>query len=150
MVNRAGRTPIADASLPLSYNGETVVTATSDADGKFLVEMLPNGIYDMTVKAPGFLDAHVNVRIEGYVKDLIFVGIVIEQVVTEVDDSHFAEFDMDDSELFMQKGIFDKETAMSFRKNVLEMGGSDEPMDLYRRFRGADPDAGALLRGRGL
>ncbi len=53
-------------------------------------------------------------------------------------------------ELFMQKGIFDKETAMSFRRNVLEKGGSDEPMDLYRRFRGADPDAGALLRGRGL
>ena len=58
--------------------------------------------------------------------------------------------DKDAFELFMQKGIFDKETAMSFRHNVLEMGGSDEPMDLYRRFRGADPDAGALLRGRGL
>ena len=58
--------------------------------------------------------------------------------------------DKDAFELFMQKGIFDKETAMSFRRNVLEMGGSDEPRDLYRRFRGADPDAGALLRGRGL
>ena len=58
--------------------------------------------------------------------------------------------DKDAFELFMQKGIFDKETAMSFRHNVLEMGGSDEPMVLYRRFRGADPDAGALLRGRGL
>ena len=58
--------------------------------------------------------------------------------------------DKDAFELFMQKGIFDKETAMSFRRNDLEMGGSDEPMDLYRRFRGADPDAGALLRGRGL
>ena len=58
--------------------------------------------------------------------------------------------DKDAFELFMQKGIFDKETAMSFRRNVLEMGGSDEPMDLYRRFRGTDPDAGALLRGRGL
>ena len=58
--------------------------------------------------------------------------------------------DKDAFELFMQKGIFDKETAMSFRRNVLEMGGSDEPMDLYRRFRGADPDAGALLRGLGL
>ena len=58
--------------------------------------------------------------------------------------------DKDAFELFMQKGIFDKETAMSFRRNVLEMGGSDEPMDLYRRFRGSDPDAGALLRGRGL
>ncbi len=58
--------------------------------------------------------------------------------------------DKDAFELFMQKGIFDKETAMSFRRNVLEKGGSDEPMDLYRRFRGADPDSGALLRGRGL
>ena len=58
--------------------------------------------------------------------------------------------DKDAFELFMQKGIFDKKTAMSFRRNVLEMGGSDEPMDLYRRFRGADPDSGALLRGRGL
>ena len=58
--------------------------------------------------------------------------------------------DKDAFELFMQKGIFDKETAMSFRHNVLEKGGSDEPMDLYRRFRGADPDSGALLRGRGL
>ena len=58
--------------------------------------------------------------------------------------------DKDAFELFIQKGIFDNETAMSFRRNVLEMGGSDEPMDLYRRFRGADPDAGALLRGRGL
>ena len=33
---------------------------------------------------------------------------------------------------------------------ILEKGGSEEPMVLYKRFRGADPDAGALLRGRGL
>ena len=58
--------------------------------------------------------------------------------------------DKDAFELFMQKGIFDKETAMSFRRNVLEKGGSDEPMDLYRRFRGADPDPKALTRARGL
>ncbi|MBR5568599.1 MAG: M3 family metallopeptidase [Bacteroidales bacterium] len=58
--------------------------------------------------------------------------------------------DKDAFELFMEKGIFDIETAMSFRRNVLEMGGSDEPMDLYRRFRGADPDPAALARARGL
>ena len=58
--------------------------------------------------------------------------------------------DKDAFELFMEKGIFDKETAKSFRENVLEKGGSDEPMDLYRRFRGADPDPAALLRARGL
>lgn len=58
--------------------------------------------------------------------------------------------DKDAFELFMQNGIFDRETAMSFRHNILEMGGSEEPMTIYRRFRGADPDAGALLRARGL
>ena len=58
--------------------------------------------------------------------------------------------DKDAFELFKQKGIYDKETAMSFRHNILEMGGSEEPMILYKRFRGADPDASALLRARGL
>ena len=58
--------------------------------------------------------------------------------------------DKDAYELFKQKGIFDSETAMSFRRNVLEKGGSEEPMELYRRFRGADPDPAALVRARGL
>ena len=58
--------------------------------------------------------------------------------------------DKDAFELFKEKGIFDKETAMSFRHNILEKGGSEEPMVLYRRFRGSDPDSSALLRARGL
>ena len=58
--------------------------------------------------------------------------------------------DKDAFELFRQKGIFDKETAMSLRRTVLEKGGGEEPMTLYRAFRGADPDPGALLRARGL
>ena len=58
--------------------------------------------------------------------------------------------DKDAFELFMEKGILDKETAMSFRTNILEKGGSEEPMELYRRFRGADPDPKALTRARGL
>ena len=58
--------------------------------------------------------------------------------------------DKDAFELFMEKGIFDPATAKSFRENILEKGGSDEPMELYRRFRGADPDPAALTRARGL
>ena len=58
--------------------------------------------------------------------------------------------DKDAFELFKQKGFLDSETAMSFRRNVLEKGGSEEPMTLYRAFRGADPDPAALLRARGL
>ena len=97
VVNRAGRIPIAGAELVLSQNGENVASVRSDAEGNFLVENLQNGIYDMKVTAPGFLDANVNVTVEGYIKDLIFVGMVLEQVVTDVDDSNFAEFDMEDS-----------------------------------------------------
>jgi hypothetical protein len=97
VVNRAGRAAVAQAEIVLSQNGQQVATAQADSEGRFLVEGLENGVYDMTVKANGYLDAHVNVTVEGYVKDLIFVGMVLEQVVVEVDDSNFAEFDMDDS-----------------------------------------------------
>ncbi len=97
VVNRAGRAPIAEAEIVLSQNGETVATTASDAYGKFLIENLPNGIYNMKINAAGFLEANVNVTIEGYLKDLIFVGMVAEEVVADVDDSNFAEFDMDDS-----------------------------------------------------
>ena len=58
--------------------------------------------------------------------------------------------DKDAFEYFQQKGILDSETAMSFRRNVLEKGGSEEPMVLYKRFRGAEPDPAALIRSRGL
>ena len=58
--------------------------------------------------------------------------------------------DKDAFELFREKGIFDRKTAMSYRRNILEKGGSDDPMALYKRFRGAEPDPDALLRARGL
>lgn len=58
--------------------------------------------------------------------------------------------DTDGFELFKEKGIFDPETAKSFKENVLEMGGSADPMELYVKFRGKEPSADALLRNRGL
>jgi peptidyl-dipeptidase Dcp len=58
--------------------------------------------------------------------------------------------DKDAFEMFKQNGIFDPATAASFRSNILEKGGSDEPMTLYRNFRGADPDPSALVKARGL
>ena len=53
-------------------------------------------------------------------------------------------------EKFKADGIFNKETASSFRKTFLEKGGSEEPMVLYKQFRGAEPNPSALLRARGL
>ena len=51
---------------------------------------------------------------------------------------------------FKADGVFNKETAAAFRATFLEKGGSEEPMVLYRQFRGADPDPSALMRARGL
>ena len=52
--------------------------------------------------------------------------------------------------LFQQNGIFDRETAASFRHNILEKGGSIDPAVLYRNFRGHDPEPEALLVKLGL
>jgi len=98
VVNRAGRVPVAGAMLTLSQGNEVVATAKSASDGSFLIEDLDDGVYALLVVAPDFADANVNVTIDGgYVKDLIFVSMVASQAINDVDDSSFAEFDMDDS-----------------------------------------------------
>ncbi len=58
--------------------------------------------------------------------------------------------DTDGFELFKEKGIFDPATAKAFKENVLEKGGSEDPMVLYVNFRGHEPSVDALLRNRGL
>ena len=51
---------------------------------------------------------------------------------------------------FEEEGIFNKETGQSFLNNILEMGGSEEPMELFKRFRGREPQIDALLRHAGI
>ncbi|MDZ7347003.1 MAG: M3 family metallopeptidase, partial [candidate division KSB1 bacterium] len=58
--------------------------------------------------------------------------------------------DADAFEAFKEKGLFDPETAASFRKNILERGNSEDPMVLYKRFRGREPEITPLLKKRGL
>ena len=58
--------------------------------------------------------------------------------------------DADAFALFKANGIFDPATADSFRRNILSRGGSEHPMTLYKRFRGAAPSVNALLSRSGL
>ena len=58
--------------------------------------------------------------------------------------------DADAFELFLEKGIFDPQTAKSFEENILSKGGTEHPMTLYKRFRGKAPDPKALLKRAGL
>ena len=62
-----------------------------------------------------------------------------------------AVLDADAYQAFKETGdIYNKTVATAFRKNILEKGDSEEPMKLYRTFRGADPNPDALLIKRGL
>lgn len=58
--------------------------------------------------------------------------------------------DTDAFEAFKENGLFDQKTAGLFRANVLEKGGSEDPMTLYKNFRGQEPSIEPLLKGRGL
>jgi len=58
--------------------------------------------------------------------------------------------DADAFSLFKEKGIFDKETALSFKENILSKGDSEDPNGLYIRFRGRKPTIKALLQRNGI
>ena len=58
--------------------------------------------------------------------------------------------DADAFSLFKQQGIFNRQTAKSFRDNILSRGGTEHPMTLYKRFRGQEPTIDALLRRNGI
>ena len=58
--------------------------------------------------------------------------------------------DADAFEYFLEEGIFNKEVATKFKENVLSKGGTEKPMELYKRFRGKEPKPDALLKRAGL
>lgn len=58
--------------------------------------------------------------------------------------------DADAFSVFKKNGIFDKKTADSFRKNILERGGTENAMTLYKRFRGGEPTIDALMERDGI
>ena len=58
--------------------------------------------------------------------------------------------DADAFSVFKRRGIFDCQTAQSFRDNILSRGGTEHPMTLYKRFRGCEPTIDALLRRNGI
>ena len=58
--------------------------------------------------------------------------------------------DADAFSVFKRHGIFDQKTAQSFRDNILSKGGTEHPMELYKRFRGGEPTIDALLKRNGI
>jgi peptidyl-dipeptidase Dcp len=58
--------------------------------------------------------------------------------------------DADAFQAFKETSLFDQKTATAFRENILAKGGTEDPMVLYKKFRGAEPKIDALLEKRGL
>ena len=71
-------------------------------------------------------------------------------LIPEIAPRYRVTYFNDAFEAFKEHGIFDKNTADLFRYNVLEKGDSEDPMILYKNFRGAEPSLEPLLKNRGM
>ena len=100
VVDRAGRVPVAGATVELEQDGQVLDILTTGKDGEFLFDGLADGNYTLSVTADGYTSTRVNVKVEqGLVRDLMFVTLGPAQTMksSELDASSFSEFDLDDT-----------------------------------------------------
>lgn len=99
VVNRDGKVPVKGALVQLYLGGEKLAEATTGEDGTFLFSNLKNAVYTLEISAPDFMTARINAAVEkGFVRDLVFVSLTATAPTKqEVDDSNFAEFDLQDT-----------------------------------------------------
>lgn len=128
------------------------------------VELLAASMLDLSYHT---LEAPVKIDIQKFEKTFIHkIGLIPEilpryrstyfiHITGEYDSGYYsyiwaAVLDNDAFEAFREKGLFDKATATSFRKNILERNGTMDAMQMYVNFRGREPVIEPLLRNRGL
>ena len=140
VVSRADRSPVPGAVLVLYQGTAEVATVTSGDDGRFLIEDLDNGIYDLVIQAPDYLETRVNVTVnDGYVKNMFNLSLTRGAVVSEVDVDNLVEFDMDDTGygdsptvLFGQNDVFNNVAGYNFSSVRYRVRGySSESQDVY-------------------
>ena len=113
------------------------------------------------------LEAPVNIDVQSFEKEYFTKLGLIPEIVSRYRSTFFTHItggydagyysytwssvlDNDAFEAFKEKGIFDKATAESYRKNILEKDGIMDPMQMYVNFRGREPEIGPLLKNKGL
>lgn len=128
------------------------------------VEVYAASLLDMAYHS---LKAPVSIDIQSFEKEYFEKLGLIPEIVSRYRSTYFthimggydagyysytwsAVLDNDAYEAFTEKGIFDKETAESFRRNILEKDGTMDPMQMYVNFRGREPQIEPLLRNKGL
>jgi len=128
------------------------------------VELLAASLLDMAYHT---LEAPVAIDIQRFEKDYFNKIGLLPEIVSRYRSTYFlhitgeydagyysytwaAVLDNDAFEAFKENGIFDKATAESYRKNILEKGGTMDAMTMYVNFRGREPGIEPLLKNRGL
>lgn len=128
------------------------------------VEILAASLLDMAYHS---LEAPVNIDIQQYEKEFFTNLGLIPEIVSRYRSTYFthitggydagyycytwaAVLDNDAFEAFKEKGIFDKGTASSYRRNILQNNGIMDAMQMYVNFRGRKPEIEPLLKNRGL
>ncbi|KAF0237605.1 MAG: peptidyl-dipeptidase [Prolixibacteraceae bacterium] len=144
---------------------QKIVDSQNYLAGYLSIRQLSFGYLDMAwhTKDTPFSGSVKQFEENAWAKTLIFP--VIDKVCMSAQFSHlfaggyaagyysykWAEvLDADAFSVFKEKGLFNKEVAKSFRGNILEKGGAEHPMVLYKRFRGQEPSVDALLKRSGL
>ncbi len=133
--------------------------------GFAMTEFLAAAILDMHWHT---VTTNVELDVESFEKESLAKTGIIPEIVVRYRSTYFSHvfsggysagyysyiwsevLDADAFEAFKEKSLFDQETAALFRKNILEKGGTEDPMALYVAFRGKEPDQNALLKKRGL
>jgi peptidyl-dipeptidase Dcp len=128
------------------------------------VETLAASLLDMSYHT---LEAPVSIDIQDFEKQYFATIGLIPEIISRYRSTYFthitggydsgyysytwaAVLDNDAFEAFREKGIFDSETADSYRKNILEKNGTMDAMTMYVNFRGREPIIEPLLKNRGL
>ncbi|MCR4859290.1 MAG: carboxypeptidase-like regulatory domain-containing protein, partial [Bacteroidales bacterium] len=138
VISRADREPIDGASITLYQGTAEVASAVTGETGVFRIESLADGMYDLLVQAPGFLETRVNFAVvDGYVKNMF--NITLSQARPEIIEEMVEDFDMDDSGysdnptvLFDQNDVFNSIAGYNFSSVRFNLRGySSETQDVY-------------------
>ncbi|MBO4446772.1 MAG: carboxypeptidase regulatory-like domain-containing protein [Bacteroidales bacterium] len=98
VIDRADRSPVANASIEIIRDGKPAATISADADGRFYFSGYEDGNWTLLVSAPGYLSAQVNIAISGGVRDLFNISLSPTKAKDlNEDSSDFAEFDLADT-----------------------------------------------------
>ena len=140
VINRVSRNPIDGASLMLKAGSREIGTVQSDSQGNFLIQELPDGMYDLLIEAPGYLPTTVNVTVnDGYVKNMYNLSLSPSVLNDGVDDSVFGEFDLDGAGyedtptiLYDQNDVFNNAASYNFSAvRFRARGYVSESQDVY-------------------